>query len=69
MRARPATRSIGSSIADAGRATASYVRRRAPELLFTENETNVERLFGADGADGYVKDAFHDYVVHGDATR
>ncbi len=35
------------------------------ELLFCENETNNERLFGvANGAD-YVKDAINDYVVSG----
>ncbi len=34
-------------------------------LLFTENETNNERLFGATNSSPYVKDAFDDYVVHG----
>jgi hypothetical protein len=38
-----------------------------PELLFTENETNNERLFGARNRTPYVKDAFHEYVVHRDA--
>lgn len=33
--------------------------------LFTENETNVERLFGAPNHSPYVKDAFHEFVVHG----
>jgi hypothetical protein len=37
----------------------------APELLFTENETNTKRLYdSANGAD-YVKDAINDYVVGG----
>jgi hypothetical protein len=36
-----------------------------PALLFCDNETNVPRLFGSDGASGYYKDAFHEYVVHG----
>jgi len=36
-----------------------------PGLLFTENETNVARLFSAPNASPYVKDAFHEYVVHG----
>jgi hypothetical protein len=36
-----------------------------PEILFTENETNNERLFGKPSASTYVKDAFHAYVVHG----
>jgi hypothetical protein len=37
----------------------------APELLFTENETNTERLFGAPNKTAFVKDAFHERVVHG----
>jgi hypothetical protein len=37
----------------------------ASQLLFTENETNMERLFGATNAGPYVKDAFHAYVVEG----
>jgi hypothetical protein len=35
------------------------------EWLFTENETNNERLFGAQNDSGFVKDAFHEYIVHG----
>src|SRR5439155_1102931 len=41
------------------------VAEGGPELLFTDNETNVARLFGAPNPAPYVKDAFHDYVVHG----
>jgi hypothetical protein len=37
----------------------------APTLLFTENETNAARLFGATNATPWVKDAFHEYVVQG----
>ena len=37
----------------------------APELLFTENETNNKRLFGVDNRSRYVKDGINDYVVHG----
>ncbi len=37
----------------------------APELLFTENETNAKRLFGTPNPSGFVKDAFHERVVHG----
>ncbi|HSS43831.1 MAG TPA: glucosidase, partial [Thermoanaerobaculia bacterium] len=36
-----------------------------PLFLFTENETNVVRLFGGANPTPYVKDAFHDHVVHG----
>lgn len=39
----------------------------APHLLFTENTTNVERLFGAPNASPYVKDGINDAVVHGQA--
>ena len=38
----------------------------APTWLFTGNDTNVARLFGGVNATPHVKDAFHDYVVHGD---
>ena len=33
--------------------------------LFTENETNAQRLFGAANPSAYVKDAFHEFVVQG----
>jgi Glycosyl hydrolase family 63 C-terminal domain len=36
----------------------------AAELLFTENETNFERLFQVDNATPYVKDAIHEYLIH-----
>jgi hypothetical protein len=36
-----------------------------PELLFTENDTNTQRLYGY-GETQYAKDAFHRYVVDGD---
>ncbi|MEG9435438.1 glucosidase [Edaphobacter sp. HDX4] len=35
-----------------------------PELLFTENETNNERLFGSPNRTPYVKDGINNYVVH-----
>jgi hypothetical protein len=37
----------------------------AVELLFTENETNLRRLYGVENDSRYVKDAFHDYVIGG----
>ncbi|MGH7806723.1 MAG: MGH1-like glycoside hydrolase domain-containing protein [Thermodesulfobacteriota bacterium] len=36
---------------------------RPDELLFTENETNSERLFGVRNKSPYVKDGINDYVV------
>ena len=37
----------------------------ASSLLFTENETNNQRLFGSPNASPYVKDAIDSYIVHG----
>jgi hypothetical protein len=37
----------------------------APELLFTENETNTQRLFNQPNAQPYVKDAINERIVHG----
>jgi len=38
----------------------------SPELLFTENESNAESLWGQPNPSPYVKDGFHRYVVSGD---
>ncbi len=37
----------------------------APELLFTENDTNFRRLFGGPNRTAWVKDGINDYVVSG----
>jgi len=37
----------------------------APDLLFTENETNYQKVYGTPNRAEFVKDAFHDYVVLG----
>ena len=36
-----------------------------PTLLFTENETNAERIFKKPNASPWVKDAIDNYIVHG----
>ncbi len=36
-----------------------------PTLLFTENETNHERLFGSPNRTPFVKDGINNYLVHG----
>jgi len=38
----------------------------APDLLFTENETNQTKLFGKPNASPYVKDGINRYVVEGE---
>jgi len=40
----------------------------AAGLLFTENETNNERLFHAPNETAYVKDGINDYIVHGNES-
>ncbi|MBI3575718.1 MAG: glucosidase, partial [Gammaproteobacteria bacterium] len=42
--------------------------RQAAELLFTENETNNERLWNAPNVTPYVKDAFHRRVIHNEVA-
>jgi hypothetical protein len=37
----------------------------APELLFTENDSNNQRLFGTTNASLFVKDGVNDYIVGG----
>jgi len=37
----------------------------SPEFLFTENETNNQRLFGVPNRTPYVKDGINNYVVNG----
>jgi hypothetical protein len=39
-----------------------------PELLFTENETNYQKIFKYRNRTSYVKDAFHNYLIHGAKT-
>ena len=41
------------------------MREGGPELLFTDNETNFERLFGVANHTAFVKDGINDYLVGG----
>jgi hypothetical protein len=38
-----------------------------PQLIFTENETNLAKMFGGENYSPYVKDGFHSYVINGRA--
>jgi hypothetical protein len=40
----------------------------SPTLLFCDNETNARRLYGQADAQGFFKDAFEEYVVHGNQS-
>jgi len=67
---KPELRRYGSAPATVELTEPEYGKRwmvfeGAPDLLFTENETNSRRLFDYGGGGRYSKDAFHEYVVHG----
>ncbi len=48
-----------------------FETEQAAPLLFTENETNAQRLYGFRNASEVAKDGFRDFVIHGraDAVR
>lgn len=41
-----------------------YAHPQTAQPLFTENETNFQKLFGTANKTPYVKDAFHEYIIH-----
>src|SRR4029077_19204421 len=45
-----------------------YFEQPSDDILFTENETNQEKLFGIPNPHPYVKDAFHDVIVNGNTS-
>ena len=66
---KPAIRQVGGSMIQAsheGLADYWLCCDGAPELLFTENETNAQRLWGQPNSSPYVKDGFHSYLIGGD---
>jgi hypothetical protein len=62
----PQVARLKSVLADHG-ALGRYVLEceSADGLMFTNNETNVNRLYGTPNPTPYVKDAFHDFLVEG----
>ena len=40
----------------------------ADEFLFTDNETNIKRLYGLPNPSPFVKDAFHQYIIHNEQS-
>jgi hypothetical protein len=54
---------IEASHPDLGKVCLYY--KGTPELLFTENESNTQSLWGQPNVSPYVKDAFHAYIVSG----
>jgi hypothetical protein len=62
---RPSLRARGRSSIDAG--DYHLIWEGSPELLFCDNETNSQRLFGVPGSRS-PKDGINDYVIHGAQT-
>ena len=50
------------------RDTDSAQNAAQPRLLFTENESHNARIWGSENASPYVKDAFHRYLIDGEAS-
>jgi hypothetical protein len=67
---RPELRQVGPGLIRADHATLGtywLACQDASELLFTDNETNAQRLWGVPNGSAHVKDAINDAVVHGAA--
>ena len=64
---RPQLRAVPQGVAASHPTLGNWrlVLEDAPELLFTENDTNVTRLHGVPADGRYFKDAFHGRVVEG----
>ena len=63
IRAEPREQLFAIEHSCVGAYTLSY--EGEPELLFCENETNTQRVFGRDSAQRYFKDGVNEYLVHG----
>jgi len=65
---KPALREAGGAVVASHAELGDYTLscEGAPELLFTENESNVARLWGQTNPTPHVKDAFHRYLVSGE---
>jgi len=65
---KPTLRQTRSGVIEASHhdiGTYTMVCDASPELLFTENETNAQRLWGQPNPSPFVKDAFHECIVSG----
>jgi len=67
---KPSLRAMSANeieLAEPDYGTRYFACEGEPELLFTENETNVRRLYGVANPSPYVKDGIGEYVVRGAA--
>lgn len=65
--AKPTLKQIGTVVqaVDPDNGTYHLSCDQTVPFLFTENETNTERIFGVANRGPYVKDGINNYVVHG----
>ena len=65
--AKPWLRSTGEGVVELNcdLGTRWFYCDGSPELLFTENDTNTQRLFNFTNGSRYVKDGINDCIVHG----
>ncbi|MBI2378806.1 MAG: glucosidase [Deltaproteobacteria bacterium] len=69
-RAGPAR--IDAEHASLGRMSLFFARATdgsQPRLIFTDNETNTQKLFGSPNPHPFTKDSFHDFVIGGRIER
>ncbi|MDQ6809956.1 MAG: glucosidase [Verrucomicrobiota bacterium] len=65
---RPVIRAVSATAMEASHHELGDYRLEcegAPGLLFTENETNAQRLWNAPNRSPFVKDSINEFVVHG----
>jgi hypothetical protein len=65
---RPSLRALSANVIEldepqCGKRTLAF--EGTPELLFTENETNTQRLYDYENTSPFTKDGINDYVVRG----
>ncbi|HEX6984631.1 MAG TPA: glucosidase, partial [Planctomycetaceae bacterium] len=65
LRELPAAGPLGVAVADPSLGERYLYVDGEASLLFTENETNTERIFGVRNRTPYVKDGINECVVHG----
>ncbi|MBL8796001.1 MAG: glucosidase [Planctomycetia bacterium] len=66
--ARPILHVIGDGVIEARHpelGTYWLHAEEEPALLFCDNDTNSARLYGDAATHGYFKDAFHEFLIHG----
>jgi hypothetical protein len=64
---RPSLKRVGNAVKAVHPALGEYdfCCDDSPEMLFTENETNMQRIFGVANRSPHVKDSINSYIVHG----